>query len=174
MKKIKYVGMLLLALMLSMQVVDAQNTQENTRRPKRMSMEKLLEMRSSHIAHELGLDDNTASKFTDVYKKYMQELSDLRKAFRPEIKKDDEKVKKERKAPTDAEVDKMMKDRFSISRKTLDIREKYYNEFRKFLSPKQVQKIFDQDEKNKGKFHKEQSRRAGMNQSNNNRHRSPR
>ena len=61
-----------------------------------------------------------------------------------------------------AEVDKMMRERFAQSRKMLDIREKYYDEFRKFLAPKQVQKIFDQGQMNRGKFKKEMNRRAGM------------
>ena len=56
----------------------------------------------------------------------------------------------------------MMKDRFAISRKTLDVREKYYDEFRKFLSAKQVQKIYDQGFMNRGKFQKEINRRQGM------------
>ena len=64
--------------------------------------------------------------------------------------------------PTDAEVDKMMRERFAVSRKMLDVREKYYDEFRKFLTPKQVQKIFDKGQMNRGKFHKEMNRRAGM------------
>ena len=64
--------------------------------------------------------------------------------------------------PTDAEVDKMMRERFAQGRKMLDIREKYYDEFRKFLSPKQVQKVYEQGMMNKGKFHKEMNRRAGM------------
>ena len=63
---------------------------------------------------------------------------------------------------TDDEVDKMMRTRFAISRKMLDIREKYYNEFRKFMTPKQVQKIFDKGVENHGRFQKEMNRRAGM------------
>ena len=47
-------------------------------------------------------------------------------------------------------------------RKMLDIREKYYDEFRKFLSPKQVQKVYDKGMMNHGKFHQEMNRRAGM------------
>ena len=53
-------------------------------------------------------------------------------------------------------------ERFAQGRKMLDIREKYYDEFRKFLSPKQVQKVYNQGMKNRGKFHKEMNRRAGM------------
>ena len=64
--------------------------------------------------------------------------------------------------PTDEQVDKMMRDRFKQSRKMLDIREKYYDEFRKFLSPKQVEKVYNQGMMNQGKFHKEMNRREGM------------
>ena len=64
---------------------------------------------------------------------------------------------------TDAEVDKMMRDRFAQARKMLDIREKYYDEFRKFLSAKQVQKVFDKGMDNHGRFRKEMNRRSDMN-----------
>lgn len=45
---------------------------------------------------------------------------------------------------TDAEIEKQIKDQFAQSRKILDIREKYYNEFRKILSPKQIAKFIRQ------------------------------
>jgi hypothetical protein len=64
---------------------------------------------------------------------------------------------------TDAEVDKMMRDRFAQARKMLDIREKYYGEFRKLLSAKQVQKVFDKGMDNHGRFRKEMNRRSDMN-----------
>jgi hypothetical protein len=75
-------------------------------------------------------------------------------------KKDGERVKVN--APTDEQVDKMMRNRFKQSRKMLDIREKYYDEFRKFLSPKQVQKVFDKGMMNPGMFNREMNRRAHM------------
>ena len=37
-----------------------------------------------------------------------------------------------------------------------------YDQFRKFLSPKQVQKVYEQGMKNQDRFHKEMNRRAGM------------
>ena len=164
--KTKYFFMLMVACFLGAQVVNAQNEQgkENGKRPhKRISMEQIVDIQSNKIIGELGLDDKTAAKFKDVYKKYMTEMDALRKEYMP--KREDMKPG-ERKAPqvpTDAEVDKMMRNRFEQARKMLDIREKYYEEFRKFLSPKQVQKIYDQSETNKGKFHQEMNRRAGMN-----------
>ena len=162
--KTKYFWMLVVACMMGTQVINAQaNKPKEKREHKRPTMEQISEMQSRRIVDELGLDDKTAAKFTDVYKKYMKEMNDLRLKNMPkksDMKKDE--VNKPRNF-TDAEVDKMMRDRFAQARKMLDIREKYYDEFRKFLSPKQVQKVFDKGMDNHGRFRKEMSRRSGMN-----------
>ena len=164
MMKTKYFFVLVAAFVMGTQVMNAQR-HEQGKRPqghRRMTIEQMTEMQANKIIGELGLDDKTAAKFTDVYKKYMMELNDLRKKNmpkKPDVKPEDGKTPA---MPTDAEVDKMMRDRFKQSRETLDIREKYYDEFRKFLSPKQVQKIYDQGQMNQGKFFKEMNRRAGM------------
>ena len=168
--KTKYFWMLMVALFVGTQVMNAQNEQgkhHGKRSHKRMTMEQMVDMQSNKIIGELGLDDKTAAKFKDVYAKYMKEMNDLRKEgmdfrMRGRIQKGDTLAKMKIQMPTDDEVDKMMRDRFKQSRKMLDIREKYYEEFRKFLSPKQVQKIYEQGQKNHGKFHKEMNRRAGM------------
>lgn len=162
MMKTKYFWMLLVACFLGTQVMNAQDNKSGKREHKRMTMEQMSEMQANKIANQLGLDDAKTAKFKEVYKKYMKELNELRKKDMPQ--KQDMK-KGEPQAPkqmTDAEVDKMMRERFAESRKMLDIREKYYDEFRKFLSPKQVQKVYDQGQMNRGKFHKEMNRRAGM------------
>ena len=159
--KTKYFWMLMVALFVGTQVMNAQNEQgrnHGKRAHKRMTMEQMVDMQSNKIIGELGLDDKTAAKFKDVYAKYMKEMNDLRKEYMPKRPEAGKKPS----MPTDAEVDKMMRDRFKQSRKMLDIREKYYDEFRKFLSPKQVQKIYDQGQMNHGKFHKEMNRRTGM------------
>ena len=163
--KTKYFWMLMVALFVGTQVMNAQNEQgkhHGKRAHKRMTMEQMVDVQSNKIIGELGLDDKTAAKFKDVYKKYMDEMNALRKKEAPKkegVKSEDGKAPA---MPTDAEVDKMMRERFAISRKMLDIREKYYDEFRKFLAPKQVQKIFDKGQMNRGKFHEEMNRRAGM------------
>lgn len=157
--KTKYFIMMVVAVLMGTQVMNAQDNEQGKKRSrKRMTMEQMVDMQSRKIIGDLGLDDKTAAKFTEVYAKYMKEMNDLRKEYmpkRPEAGKKPSML-------TDAEVDKMMRDRFKQSRKMLDIREKYYDEFRKFLSPKQVQKIYDQGQMNHGKFHKEMNRRAGM------------
>ena len=157
--KTKYFIMMAVAVLMGTQVMNAQDNEQGKKRSrKRMTMEQMVDMQSRKIIGDLGLDDKTAARFTDVYAKYMKEMNDLRKEYMPKRPEAGKKPS----MPTDAEVDKMMRDRFKQSRKMLDIREKYYDEFRKFLSPKQVQKIYDQGQMNHGKFHKEMNRRAGM------------
>ena len=161
--KTKYFGMLIVACVMGTQVMNAQADKPKEKKEhKRPTMEQISEMQCHRIVNELGLDDKTAAKFSEVYKKYMKEMNDLRLKNIPkksEMKKDELPMPK---SLTDAEVDKMMRDRFAQARKMLDIREKYYDEFRKFLSPKQVQKVYDQGMGNQGRFHKEMSRRSGM------------
>ena len=161
--KTKYFFVLMMAVLMGTQVMNAQQHEHGKKQGrKRMSLEQMTDMQANKIIGDLGLDDKTSAKFMDVYRKYMKEMDDLRKEYmpkKPDMKPEDGKM---RPMPTDAEVDKMMRDRFKQSRKMVDIREKYYDEFRKFLSPKQVQKVFDQGRMNQGKFHKEMNRRAGM------------
>lgn len=162
--KTKYFWMLVVAFVMGTQVMNAQaNKPKEKKEHKRPTMEQISEMQSRRIVDELGLDDKTAAKFTDVYKKYMKEMNDLRLKNMPkksDMKKDEPNKPK---SFTDAEVDKMMRNRFTQARKMLDIREKYYNEFRKFLSAKQVQKVFDKGMDNHGRFRKEMNRRSGTN-----------
>ena len=161
--KTKYFWMLVVAFMMGTQVINAQaDKPKGKREHKRPTLEQIIQMQSQRIVDELGLDDKTAAKFAEVYKKYMKEMDDLRKQYMP-VKSDFKKDKPSMpKSLTDAEVDKMMRDRFAQARKMLDVREKYYDEFRKFLSPKQVQKVYNQGMANKERFHKEMRRRSDM------------
>ena len=70
--KTKYFFVLIAAFVMGTQVMNAQR-QEQGKRPqghRRMTLEQMTEMQANKIIGELGLDDNTAAKFTDVYKKY--------------------------------------------------------------------------------------------------------
>ena len=160
--KTKYFFMLLVACFLGAQNMSAQNNDLDRRPRKRMSIEQVAEMQANRMAESWGLDDKTSAKFKEVYKRYKTELDDLWRKNMP--KKPDMKPGEGKRPapPTDADVDKMMRDRFKLGRKMLDIRERYYDEFRKFLTPKQVEKIYDQGEMDRGKFHREMNRRAGM------------
>ena len=56
-------------------------------------------------------------------------------------------------------MEQQIEARFAQSRKILDIRERYYKEFRKMLSPKQIMKIYQTEKSNANKFKKEFDRR---------------
>ena len=71
-------------------------------------------------------------------------------------------AKKERPSMTDDEIATMLRNQFTQSRKMLDVREKYYNEFSKILSQKQILKIYQQEKMNANKFKKEFDRRKGQ------------
>ena len=123
--KTKYFFVLMVAVLMGTQVMNAQN-ETNKRTDKRMrprmTMEQLADKQAAKIVTDLGLDDKTAAKFTEVYQKYMKELDDVRKEF-PLYGVKGMKAKAQASIPTDEEVDKMMRDRFKQSRKMLEVRE---------------------------------------------------
>jgi hypothetical protein len=111
--------------------VIAQTHSENKRKQKEgksFNKEERIEKKCKTITEKLMLDDATAATFKPLYKAYLNELSDN---FKVESLPDRANV-------SDADVDKSIKNRFEKIRKSIDIREKYYNEFRKFLTAKQA------------------------------------
>ena len=111
---------------------NAQNKQKKD--GSRMSVEQLTELRAKRIAQALALDDATAQKFTTTFCACQKELYAANEAMK-------ENKGKKRSEMTDAEIETIQKDRFKQSRKLLDLREKYYGEYRKFLSARQVRRV---------------------------------
>lgn len=130
MKRINY---LLTALALLFTATCAQAQNNDDRRQKR---ENMSEAQASYIADELALDDKTHKKFVETYVKYKKEMW---KAMpkRPKGKPKD--------GDTEEEASKRMRERFDSSRKMLDIQDKYYKEFSKFLTQKQIEKMYDKE-----------------------------
>ena len=116
----------------------AAQAQDNDGKKQRMSREQLAEAQARHIARDLALDDATTQKFIKTFSDCQQEVW----ALGPKAK--DKKKKEEM---TDAEVEKSIKDRFELSEKLLKIREKYYKEYSKFLTQKQIQRVYDLEKK---------------------------
>ena len=120
-------------------------------------------MQCEQIVQTLMLDDATAAKFTPIYEQYMTEMRATRN--HPSPKKQTKPTTEEaakpavKKVPTDSEVEQSIKNQFAQSRKMLDVREKYYNEFRKILSPKQIQRIYQIEKHNVNKAQKEWKKR---------------
>lgn len=118
------------------------NAQEQKGMPARpqFNQASMDSMQCHRMVDELLLDDATTAKFAPAYMNY---LSETRSLFpQPKFGAKDGKEKPQMKDKTDAEVQKMLEEHFSNEQKMLDIRTKYYKEFKRYLSPKQLVRVF--------------------------------
>ena len=157
--KTKFIYVLLATLLIGSQTISAQN-KDNKNNKQRPTPEQMIQRQANRMVTTLMLDDATAAKFTPVYEKYLKDLRECRMMNRRN--NNAEATPATKPVLTDAEIEKQIKDQFAQSRKILDIREKYYNEFRKILSPKQIAKIYQTEKSNANKFRKEFDRRKGQ------------
>ena len=157
--KTKFIYVVLAVLFMGSQMTLSAQEKDNKEKKQRPTPEQMMQMQTNQMVKALMLDDATAAKFTPIYEKYLKELRDCRMMNRePRVKKEtaqgtEAKTAKGTPRPvmTDAEIAKMLKGQFAQSRKMLDIREKYYNEFSKIL--------YQQEKSNMNKFRKEFDRR---------------
>ena len=159
--KTKFIYVILAVLLMGSQMtLSAQNT-DNKEKKQRPTPEQMVQMQTNQMVKILMLDDATAAKFTPVYEKYLKDLSECRMMNRRERPRNNnaEATPATKPVLTDAEIEKQIKDQFAQSRKILDVREKYYDEFRKILSPKQIMKIYRTEQNNANKLKKEFDRR---------------
>ena len=108
------------------------SAQDNQSKKQRLTREQLAEAQAKHMAHDLALDDATTQKLVKTFCDYQKEVWAL--GPRPSDQKTD---------MTDAEAEQAIKARMERSQKILDLREKYYKEFCIFLSPKQIQRVYE-------------------------------
>ena len=129
MKKILGILMMVVTMMTVSTSVFAQAANQK----QRLSREQLAEKQAQYIAHDLGLDDMTCSKFIDTYTQCQKEVWAL--GPRPHHKKGDMK--------SDAQTEQEIKQRFEMSEKILDIRQKYYKKYSQFLTQQQIQRVYE-------------------------------
>ena len=108
------------------------NMSAQSNNQQRLSREELAEKQARHIAHELALDDATTEKYVATYKAYQQEVW----ALGP-------RVKRHQANASEAEAEQANKARMEQSQKILDLREKYYKEYSKFLTQKQIERAYE-------------------------------
>lgn len=87
----------------------------------RMSREQLAETQAKYIARELAFDDNLSSQFVTIYCECQKEVW----ALGPRSGKDCS-----------------MQERFDRSQKLLDIRQKYYRLYSRFLTDRQIENVY--------------------------------
>ena len=85
------------------------------------------------------LNEQQAEQFTETFRAYTKAMRDIRSEYFRERPAQNESL-------SDAEIEELILDNFAQSRAILDTRERYYKEFRKVLTPSQINTIFE-DEK---------------------------
>lgn len=176
MKKFMYV-LLAAFLVGSTTTLSAQNKEAQTKKT-RPTQEQIIEMQGNQMVKVLMLDDATAAKFLPVYTRYLTALRECRTMNRhlrvdntaSQTKQTPETKPAVKPALTDAQIEKLIQDQFAQSRKILDTREKYYNEFRKLLTPKQIAKIYQTERGNADKFKREFNQRKNTPHARHNNH----
>ncbi len=113
-----------------------QGSQQRPNRQQRISREQLAEVEAKHIAQELAFSDAVTKKFVATYCDYQKEIWALGPRQRPNKQDSSEQEKEER-----------IKQRFAMSEKILNIRQRYYKEYSKFLTQAQIEKVYEQERK---------------------------
>lgn len=118
---------LAIVLCLSVSAVSAATPDGKQKQPRR---EKLAERQAARIASELALDSVRAQRFVTTFVQCQREKWAL-------------KGRTQRGAQlTEAQTDSLLRAQFVHSQKILDLRRKYYGEYRKFLTAKQVERVY--------------------------------
>lgn len=125
---------IILALMLIFTTIGSQAQDAK----QRMSREQMAETQAKHIATDLNLTGKTYDRFVETYENYKKELWQTA----PKSRK-----KNCRNSETEEQAAEKMRKRFERSQKVLDIRNKYYHEFSKFLTQKQIEQMYDKERK---------------------------
>ena len=127
----KILGMLMMVMM--MMTVSVSSYAQAPNQKQRLSREQLAEKQALHISHDLGLDEKTSARFIDTYTQCQKEVWAL--GSRPRLKKGE--------AASDAQTEQQLKQRFEMSEKILDIRQKYYKKYSQFLTQQQIQRVYE-------------------------------
>lgn len=118
---------LAVVLCLSVSAVSAATPDGKQKQPRR---EKIAERQAARIASELALDSVRAQRFVTTFVQCQREKWAL-------------KGRTQRGAQlTEAQTDSLLRAQFVHSQKILDLRRKYYGEYRKFLTAKQVERVY--------------------------------
>lgn len=105
---------------------------QNATNKQRLTREQLAEAQAEKIAQQLAFDEQTSERFITTYCNCQKEIW----ALGPRTRKPKGKM-------TDAETEQALKEKFATSQKILDIREKYYEEYSKFLTQLQIQRVYE-------------------------------
>lgn len=119
--------LLILVIAIAPLGASAQNRQHRHHDP--AQREALAKAQAKEIAQKLGLDDELTARYTDTFLRCQKEIWSIR-PHKPNRMKPSEM--------TEAQAKEENESRFASEQQFLDIRKKYYAEYSKFLTQKQV------------------------------------
>ena len=131
-----------LALMLTFGTVSAQQPNANSQDGRQR-----IEQQVRQYTAAFSLDEAQAQQFGALYKEYSKKMRAIHDLYQQPSPAAGVTL-------TDEQVEKRILDNFAQSRAILDVREQYYKEFRKLLTPTQINRIFEDE-----KARREQMRR---------------
>jgi Spy/CpxP family protein refolding chaperone len=144
--RVKVMIVMMAVLMIGSQVtLSAQETENRAPKVKRErpTAEQMLQRQSARMANSLMLNDADAAKFEPLYQNYLKEMNALNPwRNKANMRKPDANAPAKRDSFSDEQASQILKDRFANDQQRLDIQQKYYKEFSKILTPKQVLKVF--------------------------------
>lgn len=113
-----------------------------------MTREQLAEAQAHFIADEMAMDDTTAKQFVETFCQFQKDIW----ALGPRPKRDASHL-------SDKEAEQAMNERFTHSQKILDLRKRYYLKYSKFLTPKQIERVYELERKMMNRlFHRSQNK----------------
>ncbi len=128
----------LCAIMMAMcttAVMAQSNNRSNSQQ--RISREELAQKQAEYISRQLALEDAVSKQFIATYVDYQKEVW----ALGPRVSHNRQQQM------TDAEAEQAIKQRMERSQKILDLREKYYKRYSQFLTQKQIERVYELEQK---------------------------
>lgn len=98
----------------------------------RLTREQLAEVQAKHIAKEMAMDEATSQRFIETFCQFQRDIW----ALGPRPKKPHSQM-------SDEETEQVLKERFGHSQKILDLRRKHYAIYSKFLTQKQIRRVYE-------------------------------
>ena len=114
------------------------NMQAQNNEKQRPDREQLAQNQAQRIATTLGLDATKSQQFIQTYCQFQQELW----AIGPRMPKQN---KGNQTQMSEAQTEDAIKTRFERSQKILNLREKYYTEYSKFLTQNQIERVYQME-----------------------------
>jgi hypothetical protein len=128
--------------------VEAQNAGQFPRLRERIAQAKLREIKTS-----LQLDEATFNRFSPIYMRYEQEVTSI------DFRKMGRLMKVDTDSLSTSEADDLIVNQLSAAKQLVQIREKYYHEFRKVIAPQQIIKLYQTEAELRKKVMQELKRR---------------